>query len=140
MNDDQLAAIEARVAAAKPGPWEAEHERDGSFILYHAPPRPYHTTGLYTLVKRGGFAKGVSRDDVELIAHAREDIPALIAEVRRLRAAYQELGAASDLVVTRGRAVSDLIRAHLDECPLTEGPTPPGGAEASPVAAASDDL
>jgi hypothetical protein len=79
-----LRAIEERCAAASPGPWEAFVEgRD-------------HTSGD-TMIRIGG-PKGnepdmyVSRDlkvaseaDHDFIAHARQDLPLLVAEVRRLR-------------------------------------------------------
>ncbi|PPG34504.1 hypothetical protein [Rathayibacter sp. AY2B9] len=82
-----LDAIESRAGAAEAGPWEitpslgkagsilgrwsvdtAWNEPDGKNISYEVN----------------------DKADAEFIAHAREDIPALIAEVRRLR---KELGA-----------------------------------------------
>jgi hypothetical protein len=72
-----LDAIEARANAASPGPWTQwnEHEFEG--------PNHEPLTGLYSY-EDGGIT--YERDTI-FIAHAREDVPALIAEVRRLRAA-----------------------------------------------------
>lgn len=71
-----LDAIERRCAAATAGPWVAWIEgRD-------------HTSG-------GDFVQTAEQDieligatgaDHDFIAHAREDVPCLVAEVRRLRA------------------------------------------------------
>ncbi|MNT42355.1 hypothetical protein D3C72_1787740 [compost metagenome] len=80
MDEDDLRQIEARVDAASPGPWTSWIEgRD-------------HTAGSSFIETRSAEGRG---DDIELIgassadqdfiAAARSDIPALIAEVRRLR-------------------------------------------------------
>lgn len=73
--------LEARALAASPGPWRSLLEgRD-------------HTSGSSFIMTGEGAARG---DDIELtgatpadfdfIAHARQDIPRLVAEVRALRA------------------------------------------------------
>jgi len=64
-----LDAIRARLAAATPGPWTA------------------HPDGLVWSDLPGDPVSGsVEQANAELIAHARQDIPALLAEVERLRA------------------------------------------------------
>lgn len=100
LTDEQLAEIEERATAATNGPWEVEPDI-----------RPDIFT-VYTVDKKGGYfgegqiirnmGKGVSERtgrvhiaehakyqnnmaDAEFIAHAREDIPTLIAEIKRLR-------------------------------------------------------
>src|SRR5262249_30843555 len=80
MTDDELKAIRARCDAATPGPWKSyiegrDHESGSDFIM----------TGE-------GAARGT---DIELfrathaaqdfIPPARQDIPALLAEIERLR-------------------------------------------------------
>jgi hypothetical protein len=78
MTEDELKAIEARVDAAAPGPWEAtlsqttEIDISGPAIDYR-----YQDDGT-----RVSY---VSEVDAEFIAAARTDVPALVAEVRRLR-------------------------------------------------------
>ena len=88
MTEEELTAIEARAAAATVGPWR--HDTDG---------------GAIGAVEAGGMAlaqvqQRVPRDnarrdlDAAFIAAARADVPALVAEVRRLRTlverAFQE--------------------------------------------------
>lgn len=73
MDEAKLQEIEARANAATPGPWYAGNGH------------PYVTT------ERMGFgivvARALEGNDCTFIAHARTDVPVLIAEVRRLTAA-----------------------------------------------------
>lgn len=81
-----LAPIKARTEAATDAPWhpvDLRHQRGGQIRIFP---------------KRGGWiianvlAKGDNPDaDAEFVAHAREDIPALIAEVESLRAILADL-------------------------------------------------
>jgi hypothetical protein len=84
LTDAELDAIKARVVAASKAPWQSFVEgRD-------------HTSGD-NFIRVGGLDDDepdmyVSRDtgpasvaDQDFIAHARQDIPRLLAEVRRLR-------------------------------------------------------
>ena len=78
-----LGAIEARVNAAVPGPWTNErHDYEGSngptFVRFVAAGPNYRV------------AEDVTKEDGDFIAHAREDVPTLVAEVRRLRDALAE--------------------------------------------------
>jgi len=74
MDEKRLEAIEARTNAATPGPWEVrEHE------------------GMYALAGPNGWPIEDGNPDPAapnfvFVAHAREDVPDLVAEVRRLRA------------------------------------------------------
>jgi hypothetical protein len=70
-----LDAIERRCAAATPGPWKSyvegrDHTSCDSFIK----------TGCDDI-----YLTGASLADQDFIAHARQDIPALIEEIRALR-------------------------------------------------------
>jgi hypothetical protein len=47
---------------------------------------------MYVSHDRGGVDVLVPWQDIEFIAHARQDVPALVSEVRRLRAAAQRSG------------------------------------------------
>jgi len=70
-----LDPIEARADAATVGPWAYDFEprgRDVAYVVIH----PASTASI---------AEDAIEEDAEFIAHAREDFPALIAEVRRLR-------------------------------------------------------
>ena len=81
MTDDELGQIEARCNAATPAPWQSFIEgRD-------------HTSGS-DFIRTGGLddscpdieLTGATDEDQDFIAHARQDVPTLIAEIRRLQA------------------------------------------------------
>lgn len=89
LSDEDLAAIEARVAATTEGPWrvgltwdkkeetlsvEAGH-RDIVLVYSHPGVSP---------ISGGSESEGIGNK--YFIAHAREDVPALVAEIRRMRA------------------------------------------------------
>jgi hypothetical protein len=95
LTDQQLDDIEARAAAATRGPWRQDDfaeikSPDGDTIADYW--EPTHTS-------RNG----------EFITRAREDVPALLAEIRRLRAANAELAQAIRL--TREYVGEDLLPA-----------------------------
>ena len=73
---DQLRQIAARCAAATPGPWKSFVEgRD-------------HTSGdnfIRTGAEDMYLNAGASVEDQDFVACARQDIPALVSEVVRLR-------------------------------------------------------
>ena len=81
MNLD-LDAIEARAKAATPGPWVVDKDAFGIGVIAESQigipdndPEGVYIADCY---------KKSAEVHAEFIAHAREDIPALIAEVRRL--------------------------------------------------------
>lgn len=84
-----IEAIRQRTEAACPGPWQKYNGNEGTEYAplwavandaYHNPPanedEPWIAVDVHTGIEA----------DAEFIAHARQDIPALIAEVERLRA------------------------------------------------------
>jgi hypothetical protein len=85
LTEEQLAAVRARVDAATPGPWE-------SFVEG----RDHH--GGDNFIRIGGLVDGwpdmyvsheanpAPQEDLDFIAHARQDIPRLLTEIERLRA------------------------------------------------------
>lgn len=90
LSDQELTIIEARAAAATHGPWKSfvegrDHTSGDDFIrtggLDDACPDLYlrhdspDTTGVVV----------APVEDQDFIAHARQDVPRLVAEVRRLR-------------------------------------------------------
>ncbi|MEO7836631.1 MAG: hypothetical protein ABIS21_03190 [Acidimicrobiales bacterium] len=84
MTEAEIAAIAARADAATPGPWVP-------YFTVHGDP-------YVTQPNRGQFGMVVStarddygRADCQFLAAARTDVPALVAEVRRLRAFVQRL-------------------------------------------------
>ena len=84
---DDLDTIEQRANAATEGPWEAsahDHAAGDVPIL--------DRTGQYLVICPDcGVRGGYERVDAEFIAHARSDVPVLVAEVRRLRAMEQRV-------------------------------------------------
>lgn len=76
--------IRSRLALASPGPW------------YHCPKRSWDTGGIYSTSEIDNpwgheifavieeYMHG-TKEDGEFLAHAREDIPWLLAEIERLR-------------------------------------------------------
>lgn len=85
MNQSELDEIQSRCDAASPGPWKSyvegrDHTSGSSFIR----------TG--TSEKRGEDIEltGATIADQDFIAGAREDVPRLLAEIRRLQALLAE--------------------------------------------------
>lgn len=72
MTDIELKAIEDRAAKATPGVWTWAQDS-----------RPAHWFRKLLVTKAAWWAKSAA--DAEFIAHARTDVPALVAEVRRLQ-------------------------------------------------------
>ena len=79
MNESQLREIEQRAAKATEGPWKVEASTEGDWVLDSRDD-----------VIAGTF---VQEGDAEFIAHAREDVPALIAALKR---AYKALEAVEE--------------------------------------------
>lgn len=105
LTDDELAAIAARAEAATPGPWQ---------VVPRCTERDWDIEGPEEAYYRGQFAR---RTDAEFIAHARADIPALLAHIRaqdaataRLRDALRDVCAAAEYV--------DPYEEGMDQCLL----------------------
>ena len=89
LDDTELDAIEARCDSATPAPWRAWVEgRDGmsgdTFIGQGTDERG-SPQRLDLYLSRYPGDPPVSAADHDFIAHARDDVPRLVAEVRRLR-------------------------------------------------------
>ena len=91
-----LAAIEARAAAATPGPWRADH--DFGHVNASALGPSHIVCGLDSelCIDTGGA-------DIAFIAHAREDVPTLLAHIAATGAAH---AAALDAARAEGRAAA----------------------------------
>ncbi|MGY1579204.1 hypothetical protein [Streptomyces sp. MN13] len=81
LTDARLAEITARVEAATPGPWRT----DGWEIYQGGEGEAPDLMKWIGETCRVDDYDG-SRNDADFIAHAREDVPALLAEVQRLKA------------------------------------------------------
>ena len=105
---DRLNEIRARAEAATPGPWVAygntvEQEKTG----WHTVVGTEMTGQAYMAYER----LTTKNEDAIFIAHAREDIPYLLAEVERLRAA--SLRTQEDRSHLRGRCLSSRLRLRF---------------------------
>ena len=79
MTEQELSEIEARANAATPGPWGFVPPRTEELAIkgeVHCDEGPIFVAAHYDIAKSADF---------EFAANAREDIPKLLAEVRRLR-------------------------------------------------------
>lgn len=82
-----LEAIKARTDAASAGPWRAGGGQSDNAYPVRARPSPAFGSYLEPVFHPGVEGDGGgSRADAEFCAHARTDIPALVAEIERLRA------------------------------------------------------
>lgn len=97
ITDKRLTVIQARVEEATDGPWFVEYESE------ECPPFKPYAYAIHGPTMQGVLESQVSDDfkaqyghqmdevvgvaaaDAEFIAHAREDIPALLAEIYRLK-------------------------------------------------------
>ncbi|MEM8494699.1 MAG: hypothetical protein AAF916_09375 [Planctomycetota bacterium] len=87
LNSDEPAAIEARCNVASPGPWKSSIEgRD------HCAGSNFIMTGEGDTRGEDIEMTGATQADQDFIAHARQDIPRLLSEIRRLN---DELGDSS---------------------------------------------
>lgn len=80
LTEDELMRIEGRCNAASPGPWISyvegrDHTSGSDFIKIGT---PNGDVGAIEL-------SGATIEDQDFIASAKQDIPRLIAEIRRLR-------------------------------------------------------
>ncbi len=86
MTLEELMAIEARATAATKGPWVIAEDDDG-YATKMGNTRGIGSGTNYDDICRtdsGAYPPCIA--DAEFIVHAREDVPALLAEVRRLQA------------------------------------------------------
>lgn len=77
LSEEYLAEVQARCEAAPPAPWRVDNENtDLQRWVTDA-------TGLMEI--NFGYRGNSNQAEARFTAHAREDVPALLAEVRRLR-------------------------------------------------------
>lgn len=102
-----LAPIEERLSQATEGPWAYEHCGEGLYCIgLTEPPVNGRIDDVYNEERRAyedkpDVVEGVAElsrenagDDARFIAHARTDVAALVAEVRRFRDCARDLAAA----------------------------------------------
>jgi hypothetical protein len=89
ISEEELRFIEARAERATAGPWESfvearDHQGGDDFIrtggLDDASPDMYVTLSFW----QSGPPRPAGAEDLDFIAAARQDVPRLVAEIRRL--------------------------------------------------------
>lgn len=93
MDQQRLDAVQARCEAATPGKWK--HDKRAVYV---------HVPGLGYMK----IASGLEAEDAEFIAHARADVPDLLAEIERLTSKY------NDALGDYGAAVETLAEQTKD--------------------------
>lgn len=87
MNTDELTAIRERCDAATPGPWKlGRYTVSGRVQIDQSETAPKVNPLKW---QRATICRESRENDATFIAHARADIPALLDEVTRLRAALE---------------------------------------------------
>lgn len=90
MTEEELQAVESREKAATEGPWFEQYEYDGARTV-----AMIRSTDTTFCVNRAIHVDGNPCERMLangiFIARAREDVPALVAEVRRLQAENAKL-------------------------------------------------
>lgn len=87
MNDERLAEIEALAEAATPGPWLQSAHDDNDYPTYDLVCDFLQQEDMYLV------AEDMRVEDAAFIAAARQAVPELVSEVRRLRASHARLTA-----------------------------------------------
>lgn len=102
MDEETLREIEKRAKAATPGPWESHDTEDGNWFV--SMPDDGKATKLHLWFGDMEIVEGQDLHNADFIARAREDVPALIAEVRRLLWRVRDLQTQreQDLAARRG--------------------------------------
>jgi hypothetical protein len=84
LTEAKLAEIEERLERATPGPWACKDRLGGGGCFVFSE-ETFHVVALEE-DEEPAVAVPLGRGDAAFIAAAREDVPLLLAEVRRLRA------------------------------------------------------
>ncbi|MFE6054845.1 hypothetical protein ACFQ6N_29170 [Kitasatospora sp. NPDC056446] len=100
LTEADLDAMERRISGATPGPWvpllETRSATGGGSFIQVAPDAAEQDDEIYLRRFTGGReVLGPDRQadaDLDFVASAREDMPRLVAEVRRLKAALLAKG------------------------------------------------
>lgn len=108
MNKEQLDAIKERIAKATPGEWSTELCYDrliGTYLL---------------LTDKGELVLSTydnpTKQDAKFIAHARQDVPALVAEVERLQQFEQK----AIYTIEENKRLREALNFYADESNHTE--------------------
>jgi len=127
LSDERLKEIEARTAAASPAPWWHVTEMlwvGGEFAEgAHQVENPDGAGAIASTVRTPDGPRGLAPADAGFIAHARQDVPDLLAAVRRLR---EELRRAEDRLDHFEKIVDDADGVALAHFEVVGNPMPRG--------------
>ena len=102
MNEQRLQEIKERAEKATPGPWKVYQDAISTSIgteFIHPQlngPMPVITDAYHV---GGAINIYIDDADAEFIAHARQDVPALIAEIERLRSVIWRISDRYDISI-----------------------------------------
>lgn len=108
MTDEELAEIEARAVRATAGPWITHGYGSGDSYVRVTQPDGWPDDPVCDV----GRNTNNREQDAAFIAYARTDVPALVAEVRRLQKALRD--ASSALLDPCARDIEERWNAGLD--------------------------
>ena len=91
MTPERLAEIRARAEAATEGPWEATWEEGDDWWSITGAPQRVGADGPWALCPEVATSDARDPADATFIAHARTDVPDLVAEIERLRELYSAM-------------------------------------------------
>lgn len=106
MTPEQLQAIKERVEKATVGPWRLDLW-DGLLI----------SGFTKRVVLKGGQGKAIkaASEDINFIAHAREDVPVLVAEVERLQQEKEALEFQLKVSINHAETVAEELEVEVAE-------------------------
>jgi len=118
MTREELEAIEAREKAATPGPWKkaslSEDYGAGYGMTTFFVKQP--DGNLYRIGSADTSKKYIEENNnAEFVAHSRQDVPALIAEVKRLSAELEHLTRERDVTINDLKKIAKEIREKRSE-------------------------
>ncbi len=127
MRRPNIDAIRRRVAAATPGTWKV----GSRFGLGNLGSSTVVMSGKHPPIVLDRHRNG--RADAAFIAHARQDIPALLAEIDRLRAVVERSPAGGYEYGIRDIGSGQMHRTSMTEAEAREYMNPAGWGGASPT-------
>jgi len=93
LTDAEIEAIEQRAQKATPAPWEIGGTGDDAFSVWTRGPLSSQDRHLFDSAKRFNVDdEEEQRANIVFAAHAREDVPALVRDLKEAREALRKYG------------------------------------------------
>ncbi|MBS4195388.1 hypothetical protein [Lederbergia citri] len=109
LSKEEIETIRKRAEAATEGPWFHTNYHVATKPEVHGGYPPNSASICETC--DGEYIENYNKADAEFIAHARTDIPKLLAEIERLRSIIKDIRECSDIET----AVSELTKVALGD-------------------------